>query len=131
MVTTRFSKISKSIAAVLLAGLALSGCAQREATLEKENAPGWADASIKPFPLGKPFMLDGCAVKLYRVAVTVPHGHAMDVTTATVNCPTAQVQSTNESCGKGCVNNTVQVQPQAAEAPETPATPAAPAASTQ
>lgn len=131
MTTNRSSKLSKAIAVVLLGSLALSACGPREARLEKEDAPGWADASIKPFPLGAPFTLDGCTVQLYRVAVTVQKGTAMDVTMSTVNCPTAQVTSTTEPCGKGCINNTVQIQPQAAEAPVAPTTPAAPSANTQ
>jgi len=131
MTTNRFSKLSKSVAVMLLAGVALSACGPTEARLEKEDAPGWAEASIKPFPLGAPFTLDGCTVQLYRVAVTPQPGTAMDVTMSTVNCPTAQVTSTTEPCGKGCVQNTVQVQPQAAVPPVTPVAPATPPAITQ
>jgi len=111
MTSNRTNKTWISLTAVLLTAFALGGCDSREKSLVEERGPDWANASIKPLPLGKPFILDGCTVQLHRVLVSTKKGAAMDVTMSTASCPTAKVTATNENCGKNCEQDTLQVQP--------------------
>lgn len=121
MISHRASKISKSFTLALLTALALSACGIGSNKtpdideVERDNAPKWAKAQSKPYPLGKPFMVNGCMVQTVRVAVDTPGftiSDPLDYTMAVANCETAKVTSTSKRCGKKeC--DTVHVEPKA------------------
>lgn len=127
MASNRFIKNWKSICAVLLAGLALSACKNSSSTADPDTAvrdQDWirrmAEARTTPYPIGKPFTVNGCTVQLHRVAVEfregVQIGNSSDITISTVDCPTATVSSATYRCGKNCKSDTVQLQPKAQDA---------------
>lgn len=137
MVSHRFLKISQSFTTVLLAGLVLSACNFGSNTtpaledVQRDNAGLWSKAQNKPYPLGQPFMVNGCTVQTFRVAVDTPGvnigANSLDYTMAVANCETAMVTSTSEQCGKQQCD-TVRVEPKASkEVASTPATTPAPA----
>ena len=60
--------------------------------------------------LGKPLELDGCTIQAYEVNVSYP-GPRGDryFTLATANCPTADVKTTRQNCGKNCEHDMLSV----------------------
>lgn len=100
--------------------LSLSGCEDpKPVEIARDGSDAWETAKVKPFPIGKPFVLDGCKVQLYRIAI---NGHLNDVTLSTVDCPTARTTSSSQSCGKNCEGDTMVVMPKtdSADAATTP-----------
>lgn len=104
------------ITAMVFSALAcIAGCGKdtnAKGEVIRENAPGWAEALVTPYPLGKPFVLDGCKVQMYRVAIATTRFTGLnDVTLSTVDCPTATASSTAQGCGNNCRIDMLKVAP--------------------
>lgn len=119
MISMRNSRpLSRSLAllaACILALASLGGCGEREpdARLKRHGSEKWASAPLKVYPVGEAFELEGCTVKLHRIAVGGRH-RPPDVTLATASCPTAQVTAQASSCGIKCRSEAIQVTPKRA-----------------
>jgi hypothetical protein len=137
MFSNRFKGNLASVVGTLLlstmAATSLVGCknTSRAGAAEPDQvmAERLVAAKITPLPLGKPFLLNGCMVQMYRVAVETPGfslAAPMDVTMSTADCPSAKVTATNQKCGKTCVTDTLKIEPKAPAAIEGPAPAATP-----
>ena len=74
------------------------------------------NARLATVKLGAPLQLDGCVIQAYEVDVTYP-GSRPDryFTLATASCPTAEVKTTPQSCGKNCEHDMLSVTRKAEE----------------
>ena len=107
------------ILAIAALALGLSACNKPDAhgVVHRDSSKKWETAAITPYPVGKPFMLDGCRVQLHRIAIST---NLSDVTLSTVECPTARVTTSTNECGKNCVSNSIAVTPGPGRLPESP-----------
>jgi len=117
LITSKDIIMRKFTSAFLLACVALlSACGNsrsvpRDPTPDADQRLYYANSKLAPMTYGKPLSLDGCQVQLYRVIATHPGVIGKDfLTVATATCPTAVVKSTQQSCGKNCVQESVSVQ---------------------
>jgi hypothetical protein len=103
-----FSRSRILTIAVLALGLASCTPADPSAAVARDDSKKWETTGITPYPVGKPFTLDGCKIQLYRIALST---NLADVTLSTVDCPTAHVSASSQACGKNCVSNNIAVRP--------------------
>lgn len=107
----------KYSSAFLLACVALSSACGDSNSVPRDPTPSedqqlyYANSKLASMPYGQPLDLDGCQVQLHRVNASHPGAIGKDfLTVATATCPTAVVKSTQQSCGKSCVQESVSVQ---------------------
>jgi len=105
----------QTLSSLLLACLVvLVGCDNsappKDPTPSAESRNNTENALLATSKLGKPLELDGCIVQAYEVNVAYP-GVRSDryFTLATANCPTADVKTTRQSCGKNCEHDVLSV----------------------
>jgi hypothetical protein len=95
----------------LLSACGNSSSVPRDPTPDADQQLYYANSKLASTPYGQPLNLDGCQVHLHRVIATHPGVLGKDfLTVATATCPTAVVKSSQQSCGKSCVQETVTVQ---------------------
>lgn len=103
------------LSALLLAcSAALVGCDPNKPAPDPTPSAGEVyssqNARLATAKLGPPLQLDGCVVQAYEVDVTYP-GSRPDryFTLATASCPTAEVKTTRQNCGKNCEHDVLSV----------------------
>jgi len=101
-----------SSAIFLALSLLLTGCGKPadDPTPTAETVERNRETRLAATQLGEPLEVDGCQVKVHEVYVTRPGvslGSSFKM--ATADCSASKVISTQETCGKGCVHNTVRV----------------------